>query len=241
MSNHKLAMLIAFGAVLVTAPVAHADHVKSSLGLEVTAVDPASRTVDGIQHCTTDDRNGRPISLVVTRDIDLGQFRPGVVSGVAVDPNGVILSAGPPPCEVRPKVATGGADKAQEPRKARRRARADRPNFSRKFRQRFWKFRVDIGDVAGPGQLDVTFGRILNLPKAMKSLDDKLIGEAGIVVLSGPLGIHRDGKPGPMGDIAKLKGDAVITARMLPRSRWEKDRHGEAVPTIQARDINLKS
>ncbi len=71
--------------------------------------------------------------------------------------------------------------------------------------------------------------------------DDKLIGEAGVVVLSGPLGIHRDGKPGPMGDIAKLKGDAVITAKMLPRSRWAKDQHGEAVPTIQARDINLKS
>ena len=127
-----------------------------------------------------------------------------------------------------------------DPDNADRRARADAPEFSREFCTRTWKFRVKIGDVAGPGELDVTFGRMVNPPKGMRSQADALVGEAGIVVLSGPLSIKRNGGPGPMGDIAKLKGDAVVTGKMLPRGRWKKA-DGEVVPTVQARVINLKS
>ena len=99
---NQLAPLAAVAALLVAAPAAQADHIPSNLGIEVTAVDPASRTVNGILHCTTPDRAGRPASFPVTRDIEFAQFRPGLVSGIAVDPSGVIQSTGPMPCDVRP-------------------------------------------------------------------------------------------------------------------------------------------
>lgn len=242
MPSKTLATVVVFGAMLALAPAAHADHVKPNLGLEVTSADAATRTVQGIQHCVADGASRR-VSLKVARDIDFGQFRPGVVTGVAVDASGVILSSGSPPCDIQagqdaPAGQTEGA-KARKVRKARR--GADQLRFSRSFLRRVWKFRVEIGDVAAPGQLAATFRGVVNLPKGMRSQDDALIGQAGVVVLTGPLSIHRDGKPGPMGDIAKLKGDAVVTGKMLPRSRWETGEDGEAVPTVRVREVNLKS
>ena len=240
MPSKKLAAVIAFGVLLAAPPVANADHVEPNLGLEVTAVDPSTRTVEGIQHCTGSDRDGRNAGFRVTRSIDLDQFLPGVVTGVALDAGGVILGSGPPPCDIRPQAQT--TEKPHQGRKARSDDGADQPTFSRSFLRRVWKFRVEIEDVAGPGELRVTFGHVLNLPKGMKAQDDDLTGAAGIAVLRGGLQVRRsNGKPGPMGDIAKLKGDAVITGKMLPRSRWKKDRDGKAVPTIHVRVVTLLS
>jgi hypothetical protein len=89
--------------LLVSAPAAQANHIRPNLGLEVTSVDPATRTVQGIVHCTTPDRAGRPATFTVTPDISFEQFAPGVVWGIAVDPSNVIRSTGDMPCNLQPQ------------------------------------------------------------------------------------------------------------------------------------------
>ena len=45
MPSKKLAPLAAVCAMLVAAPAAHANHIPPNLGLQVTSVDPATRTL----------------------------------------------------------------------------------------------------------------------------------------------------------------------------------------------------
>ena len=249
MPSKKLATLAALGALLVAAPAAHANHIQPNLGLEVTAVDPATRTVQGIQHCTSPDRAGRPASFPVTRDIEFSQFQPGMMWGIAVDASGVILSTGPMPCDVQPQATQPGpgapfppaggplpAGRDAQGAPAHAGAGADWPVFGRAFLNRVWKFGVEIDDVDA-GMLQVTIGKVLNLPKRMRAQDDALVDEAAIVVLSGGIRIYKNGKPARPGGLSDLIGEAVIHGKLLAPSKWEKDEDGDPVPTIRARKI----
>jgi hypothetical protein len=253
MPSKKLATLAGVGALLVAAPAAHANHVQPNLGLEVTAVDPATRTVQGIQHCTSPDRAGRPASFPVTRDIDFNQFQPGMMWGIAVDASGVILSTGAMPCDVQPQAAhpgpgaslppaggpfPAGPGAPGAPTMPRAGAGADMPVFARGFLNRVWKFGVEI-DGADAGKINVTIGKVLNLPRSMRTQDDALVDEAAIVVLSGNIRIYKNGKPAGPGSLDDLDGEAVIHGKLLAPSKWEKDEDGDAVPTIRARKIYL--
>ena len=249
MPSKKLATLAALGAMVVAAPAAHANHVQPNLGLEVTAVDPATRTVQGIQHCTSPDRAGRPASFPVTPDIDFNQFQPAMMWGIAVDASGVILSTGDMPCDAQPQAAQprpgapvppaggpfpAGPGPAGAPNTPHAGAGADMPVFGRGFL--VWKFGVEIDDVDA-GKLQVTIGKVLNLPKRMRAQDDALVDEAAIVVLSGGIRIYKNGKPARPGGLSDLIGEAVIHGKLLAPSKWEKDEDGDPVPTIRARKI----
>jgi hypothetical protein len=225
MPRKKLATLIAVGALLVAAPAAEADHPKPNLGLEITAVDAATRTVTGIQHCTTADREGRSASFTVAQDIDVSQFHPGMMWGVAVDANGVILGSGDMPCDV--------------PSQPDPDAHRGTPSFAPGFLNRVWSFGVQVHS-GGAGKLLVTIGKVLNLPKSMSSQDDALVHRAALVVLQGNIRIYRHGKPlAPGGSLDDLVGKAVIHGKLLAPSKWDKDERGETLPTISAAKIYL--
>jgi hypothetical protein len=218
----KLATLAALGVMLVAAPAAHANPVSPNLGLKITAVDAATRTITGIQHCTSSDRDGRSASFPVSPDIEFNQFRPGMSTGVAVDANGVIVSGGDMPCDWE-RQSGGDAD-------------GGKPSFSHSFLNRVWKFSVVID--GGGAKLHVTIRKVLNLPQSMKTQDDALVGQPGLVVLSGGIHIFKDGKPlPPGGSLDDLDGKAVIQGKLLPPSKWAKDEMGDVVPTMVARKI----
>lgn len=245
--NKHLAAAAAVAALLVAAPAAQADHVPSNLGIEVTAVDPASRTVTGIQHCTSPDRAGRAASFPVTPGIDFGQFHPGMVSGIAVDPGGVILSTGAMPCDVLPSEAHpapggpeglhGSGPGLQGPG-GHDGDGAGMMTFARGFLNRVWKFGVEIDSAEG-GRVDVTIGKVLNLPKRMRAGADALVDEAAIVLVDKKVRVYDEGKRVPQSSLEDAEGDAVIHAKLLPPQKWQEDQDGEPVPTVRARKIRL--
>jgi hypothetical protein len=233
--TRTLASLAALGALAVAAPAAHADHVKPNLGLEVTSVDPATRTVEGIQHCTSPDRAGRPASFKVTPNISLEQFAPGVMWGIAVDPNNVILSTGDMPCEVAGRGpggpgGPGGPDSGGP-------ADGGTP-FDKGFLNRVWKFEVEV-DGAEAGKLSVTIGKIVNLPKRFSGQDDELLDQDAVVLLGSRVRIYEGGKRVQKRELDDADGTARVQGKLVPQSRWEKDEDDQPVPTIRAKKVYL--
>lgn len=87
MTSKTLAGLGAILLLATGATAAQADHVRPNLGIDVTSVNESTRTVEGIQHCTSPERAGTTATFTVTPDIEFGQFRPGSRWGIAVDSN----------------------------------------------------------------------------------------------------------------------------------------------------------
>jgi hypothetical protein len=246
MKSRTLAVFAVAVAALLAAPAAQANHIPSNLGLEITAVDPAARTVTGIQHCTAPDRAGRPASFPVTPDIDFGQFQPGMMWGVAVDPAGVIQSTGPMPCDVRPgpRPGPGGPGHPgpghghEHPGPGGPQGGPGTPQFESRFINRVWKFEVSVDGYAS-GKLHVTIGRILNLPSRFRTQDDEIVDESAIVLVSSSVRVYEDGRRVGNANLDDADGTAKIHGKLLRPDKWQEDEDGEKVPTIRARKIYL--
>jgi len=75
------------------------------LGIEVTKYDPATRTIEGVKHCTSPDQAGRPGAFRLAEGIDLGDVPPHALIGALVDGSTTpptVVQLGPPPCNVAP-------------------------------------------------------------------------------------------------------------------------------------------
>lgn len=241
MPSKKLVSLVAAAALLVVVPAAQANHVKPNLGIEVTAVDPLTRTVTGIVHCTTPERAGRPESFKVTPDIEFNQFLPGMTWGIAVDPSGVILSTGDMPCNVSPQGPSpppGGGGGQPGPGQAEDGPVSQLPTFDRSFLTRVWKFEVEF-DSAEAGVLNVTIGKILNLPKRLKDQDDALVDEAAVVLFDRKTRVYENGRRTSKSNFDEVEGNVRVYGKLSPPSKWQRDEDGTPVPTIRARKIYL--
>jgi hypothetical protein len=241
MPSKKLVSLVAAAALLVVVPAAQANHVKPNLGIEVTAVDPLTRTVTGIVHCTTPERAGRPESFKVTPDIEFNQFLPGMTWGIAVDPSGVILSTGDMPCNVSPQgppPPPGGGGGQPGPGQAEDGPVSQLPTFDRSFLTRVWKFEVEF-DSAEAGVLNVTIGKVLNLPKRLKDQDDALVDEAAVVLFDRKTRVYENGRRTRESNFDEVEGNVRVYGKLSPPSKWQKDEDGTPVPTIRARKIYL--
>lgn len=235
-----LTVALIFGAA---ASAAQANHVAPNLGIDVTAVDPASRTVQGIVHCTTPDRAGRSETFKVVGDIQFDQFRPGARWGIAVDPNNMILSTGDMPCQLQgpapgggPQGPFGGPQGPAGPGMSGGPG-GDAPSFARGFLNRVWKFDVSIDD-ATPGKMSITIDKVLNLPKRYAAQDDDLIDEDAVVLIGSSVRVYRDGKRVSKSELAD--GDtARVQGKLLPPVKWQSDEDDQKVPTIRAKKIYL--
>ena len=254
MFRKTLAVLAAAAAFGGAASTAHANHVAPNLGIEVTAVDPATRTVQGIVHCTTPDRAGRTETFTVTPDIEFSQFQPGAVWGIAVRPGNVILSTGNMPCEVQTGgsagpgpvpgepggFAPGGPGVPPGPGGAEG---GSAPVFARGFLNRVWKFDVAVDGILEGGakeaKASVTVEKVLNLPKKLRDQDDELVDQDAIVLIALNVRISKNGKRAGTRDIEDSEG-AVVHGKLLPPAKWQKDEDDEPVATIRAKKIYLK-
>jgi hypothetical protein len=240
MKSRTLAVLAVVGAALLAAPAAQAHHVPPNLGLQVTSVDPATRTVTGIQHCTSPDRAGRPATFTVTPDIEFGQFTVGAVWGIAVDPSGVILSTGDMPCDVRPGPVPGGPGGPVGPGGPGGPGgpAAGTPQFESRFINRVWKFEVAV-DGYETGKLQVTIDKVLNLPSRFRTQDDQIVDESAIVLVSGSVRVYDGNERVRVSELEDADGTARIHGKLLRPDKWQADEDGEKVPTIRARKIYL--
>jgi hypothetical protein len=269
--SRTLASLAALGALLVAAPAANASHLPPNLGLEVTKVDPATRSVEGIQHCTAPDRAGRLAKFTVAPDIQFDQFHPGAMWGITVGPDGVIRSTNDMPCQVQPQAGRGepgpgrppfvpGPGGAPQPgphpgphpgpypggpgphpggpSPQAFQPGAEMPKFDRKFINRVWKFVVEV-DSAENGKLEVTIGKILNLPKRFRAQDDELVDEAAIVLLDRKARVYEDGKRVSASKLEDADGNIRVHGKLLNPTKWQDDEDGEKVPTVRAKKVYL--
>lgn len=242
MLRKTLAVLCAATAFGGAASAAQANHVAPNLGIEVTAVDPSTRTVEGIVHCTTPDRAGRTETFTVTPDIQFDQFRPGAIWGIAVRPGNVILSTGDMPCRFDPTgpagpgpgPGPGGVDGPPGPGGFEGPAA---PVFAGGFLKRVWKFEVAVDSVEA-GKASITIEKVLNLPKKMRDQDDELVDQDAVVLIARGVRIYRDGKRAGTGDLEGSEA-AVVHGKLLPPAKWEKDEDDEPVATIRAKKIYL--
>lgn len=227
------------------ASAAQANHVQPNLGIDVISVDPASRTVQGIVHCTTPDRAGRPETFTVVRDIQFDQFRPGARWGIAVAPNNVILSTGDMPCQAPggpqgplggPQGPFGGPQAPGGPGMPGG-PEGDEPSFARGFLNRVWKFDVSIDDVTS-GKMSITIEKVRNLPKRYAAQDDDLVDEDAIVLLGSSVRVYRDGKRVSKSQLDDAEAGRV-QGKLLPPRKWQSDEDEQKVPTIRAKKIYL--
>jgi hypothetical protein len=235
-------------AALVAAPKAHANHIPSNMGIQVTSIDPGARTVTGIQHCVSPERAGRTATFPVTPDIEFGQFHVGMLSGVAVDPAGVILSTGPMPCDARPAPGAPGQPGPGPGQPGTGEQDHDdhggpqggpgTPQFDPRFINRVWKFNVSV-DGYESGKLEVTIERVLNLPSRFSSQDDEIVDESAIVLVSSSVRVYEDGKRVRKSVLEDADGVAKIHGKLLRPDKWQEDEDGTKVPTIRARKIYL--
>jgi hypothetical protein len=248
MKSRTLAVLAAAVAALVAAPAAQANHMPANMGIEVTAVDPAARTVTGIQHCTSPDRAGRPATFPVTPDIEFSQFQPGMMWGIAVDPAGVIQSTNDMPCNVRPSRPGPGPGPGQpgpgqpgphdHDEHGGPEGGPGSPQFDPRFINRVWKFNVAV-DGYESGKLTVTIERVLNLPSRFRTQDDEIVDESALVLVSSSVRVYEDGKRVRKSILEDADGVAKIHGKLLRPDKWQADEDGEKVPTLRARKIYL--
>lgn len=239
------AVLMAAALALVAAP-AQASHVAPNLGIDITSVDSSTRSVTGIQHCTSPDQAGQPATFTVVEDIDFGQFQPGMRWGIAVK-DGVILSTGDMPCQVSGGPGPGGPGGGPGgpgpggPGPGGPGGGPGGPGggmgFSPGFLNRVWKFEVEV-DSATATRMSVTIAKVLNLPKKFAGQDDEIIDQDAAVLLSGTTKIYRDGKRVAGAELADADG-ARVQGKLLPPQKWVTDEDDQPVTTIRAKRVYI--
>ena len=111
------------------------------------------------------------------------------------------------------------------------------PAFGRRFISRVWKFVGEV-DYYGEGLLSMTLGKILNLPRKWRTMDDELLDQDTTVLVSERVRVFKDGKRVGR-DALDEANDARVHGKLLRPFRWLEDEDGEAVPTIRAKKVYI--
>jgi hypothetical protein len=247
----SIAALAAVCAALALPAVAPAEDGPAAgpvtIGLEVKAVDPASRTVQGILHCVRPELAGRPTSFHVADGVELADLAQGTVVGVQVQKGTPpeVLAVVPAPCSVQPG-ATGPADPGAAPQgpgdpKGDRQDGPDGgdgpPVLKGGFLNRVWKF---VGEVDGydSGKLSMTLDKILNLPRRFANQDDELVDQDTLVLVGSATRVYdKDGRA-RASDLENAEHVRVY-GKLLRPAKWQKDEDGDPVPTIRAKKVYI--
>lgn len=119
----------------------------------------------------------------------------------------------------------------------------DVPRFKGSFTNQVWRFAGEANDVTldAPMSLDFTVSGVRGLPKSLKTQDDQLVDQDGYALFSAKVKVF-----GPRGGrVAQSALDhadkVVVSAKLLPASRWHVDEDGYAVPTLRAKRIEILS
>jgi len=162
------------------------------VGFQVVSVDATAGTATGTLHCVSGNLAGRQVTLPLAPGLDASALTAGAMVGVRVD-GGKIAATQAAPCDAQlatpqPPAETdsagdtpAGAHGGEGPGDGHGRGKGagnGSDQFLPGFQNRVWRF---VGEANGfdNGQLSITLGQILNLPKRFASQDDSLVDQDG--------------------------------------------------------------
>ena len=111
------------------------------------------------------------------------------------------------------------------------------PRFVRRFISRVWKFVGEV-DYYESGELSMTLGKILNLPRKFRSQDDELLDQDTTVLVSERVRVFRDGERVGR-DALDTANDVRVHGKLLRPRLWRTDEDGSPVPTIRAKKVYI--
>ena len=111
------------------------------------------------------------------------------------------------------------------------------PRFVRRFISRVWKFVGEV-DYYESGELSMTLGRILNLPRKFRSQDDELLDQDTTVLVSERVRVFRDGERVGR-DALDTANDVRVHGKLLRPRLWRTDEDDTPVPTIRAKKVYI--
>jgi hypothetical protein len=111
------------------------------------------------------------------------------------------------------------------------------PKFVRRFITRVWKFTGEV-DSYESGELSMTLGRILNLPRKFRTQDDELLDQDTTVLVSNRVRVFKEGERVDRGAL-DTANDVRVHGKLLRPRLWRTDEDGSAVPTIRAKKVYI--
>ena len=111
------------------------------------------------------------------------------------------------------------------------------PRFVRRFISRVWKFVGEV-DYYESGELSMTLGKILNLPRKFRSQDDELLDQDTTVLVSERVRVFRDGERVDR-DALDTANDVRVHGKLLRPRLWRTDEDDTPVPTIRAKKVYI--
>jgi len=109
------------------------------------------------------------------------------------------------------------------------------PHVVRGFLNRVWKFVGEV-DYYEVGELSMTLGRILNLPRRWQSQDDELLDQDATVLVGTRARVFRDGERVAREELDNAN-DVRVHGKLLRPRMWHPDEDGTPVPTIRAKKV----
>ena len=223
------------------------------MGLELTAVDSAARTITGLQHCVGPQQAGQSVSFPVAPHVDMSFMAAGKSIGVMVDTNmnpHTVVGAidkdcrnmtppqggpqGPPPGGQQgpPPGGQQGPPQGNQPRPPEG---GDMPAFQNGFLNRVWKFDAEV-DSFEDGKLSVTIAKILNLPKKFKTQDDELLDQDALALMGKSVRVYKDGERVAQSSLEDAE-HVRVQGKLLKPDKWQEDEDGTPVTTIRAKKV----
>ena len=111
------------------------------------------------------------------------------------------------------------------------------PQFVRRFLTRVWKFVGEV-DYYADGELSMTLGKVLNLPRKWRSQDDELLDQDTTVLVSDKVRVSREGKRVSRDEL-DTANDVRVHGKLLRPRMWRADDDGSPVPTIRAKKVYI--
>ena len=111
------------------------------------------------------------------------------------------------------------------------------PRFVRPFLTRVWKFVGEV-DYYEAGELSMTLGKILNLPRKWRAQDDELLDQDATVLVSNRVRVFRSGERVARDEL-DTANDVRVHGKLLRPRMWRDDEDGSPVPTIRAKKVYI--
>lgn len=248
MNLRTLTAAVTAAALLGPAAVAaHASDPGRVIGLEIQVVDPAAKTVTGVQHCVPPEVAGQTRTFVIDLpSVSPDQLRPGSLVGVEVawerEP-AAITRIGVPPCNAQPQGGPppGGTFPGPDALQRGPGGHDGPPSISSAFTNRVWKFQGEADGFSG-GILSMTLEKVLNLPRRMATQDDEIVDQDTAVIVDPATRVYDGKKAVKQRAESALLADAEsvrVQGKLLRPSKWRKDEDGEPIATIRAKKIYI--
>ena len=111
------------------------------------------------------------------------------------------------------------------------------PQFVRRFVTRVWKFVGEV-DYYEAGELSITLGKILNLPRKWRTQDDDLLDQDTTVLVSHRVRVFKEGERVARDELDSAN-DVRVHGKLLRPHMWHADEDGSPVPTIRAKKVYI--